>query len=82
MRLNRLHAATEAPTPKTREEKGEVKPHQRVHRLSSDEGRPKTATSESRITTIPEITEAFEKRLSLREKTNSLVSGFNGKNKF
>ncbi|XP_037829970.1 leukemia NUP98 fusion partner 1 isoform X2 [Kryptolebias marmoratus] len=73
MRLNRLHAASMVPSPKTREEKGEVKPHQRVHRLSSDENRPKTAVPESRITTIPELTEAFEKRLGLRDKRkNSL----------
>lgn len=80
MKLNRLHAATMAPTPshiKTREEKGEVRPHQRARRSSSDDNsRPKSALSENRITTIPEITESFERRLCLRDKkAMSLVSG-------
>lgn len=73
MKLNRLHAATMAPSPshvRTREEKGaDVRPHQRARRSSSDDiGRPKSAHSESRITTIPEITESFERRLCLRSK--------------
>ncbi|XP_067453818.1 leukemia NUP98 fusion partner 1 isoform X1 [Thunnus thynnus] len=72
MKLNRLHAATMAPTPshiKTREEKGEVRPHQRARRASSDDNsRPKSAIPENRITTIPELTESFEKRLYLRDK--------------
>lgn len=73
MKLNRLHAATMAPSPshvKTREEKGaDVRPHQRARRSNSDDnGRPRSAISESRITTIPEITECFEKRLCLRDK--------------
>lgn len=80
MKLNRLHAATMAPTPshvKTREEKGEVRLHQRARRSSSDDNsRPKSALSENRITTIPEITESFERRLCLRDKkAMSLVSG-------
>ncbi|XP_042273385.1 leukemia NUP98 fusion partner 1 [Thunnus maccoyii] len=74
MKLNRLHAATMAPTPshlKTREEKGEVRPHQRARRASSDDNsRPKSAIPENRITTIPELTESFEKRLYLRDKRN------------
>lgn len=75
MKLNRLHAATMAPTPshiRTREEKGEAWPHQRARRASSDDNsRPKSA---NRITTIPEITESFERRLCLRDKmTMSLV---------
>ncbi|KAM4549399.1 leukemia NUP98 fusion partner 1 isoform 1-T2 [Odontesthes bonariensis] len=68
MKLNRLHAATMAPAPKTREEKGEVRPHQRLRRLSSDEKGSKTANQEGRIATIPEITESFEKRLCLYDK--------------
>ncbi|KAM9358007.1 leukemia NUP98 fusion partner 1 [Symphorus nematophorus] len=72
MKLNKLHAATMAPTPshiKTREEKGEVRPHQRARRASSDDNsRPKTAIPENRITTIPELTESFERRLCLRDK--------------
>ncbi|XP_069560032.1 leukemia NUP98 fusion partner 1 [Brachyistius frenatus] len=69
MKLNRLHVAAMAPTPshvKTREEKGEVLPHQRARRASSDDqSRPKTAL---RISTIPELTESFEKRLNLDDK--------------
>uniref|UniRef100_UPI0037E831E3 leukemia NUP98 fusion partner 1 n=1 Tax=Semicossyphus pulcher TaxID=241346 RepID=UPI0037E831E3 len=75
MKLNRLHAATMAPTPshiKTREEKGEVRPHQRARRSSSDDNnRAKTALQENRIGTIPELTESFEKRLYLRDKRNT-----------
>lgn len=79
MKLNRLHAATMAPAPshiKTREEKGEVRPHQRARRSSSDDNsRPKSAIPENRITTIPELTESFERRLYLRDKkAMSLVS--------
>ncbi|CAJ1059882.1 leukemia NUP98 fusion partner 1 [Xyrichtys novacula] len=76
MKLNRIHAATMAPTPshiKTREEKGEVRPHQRARRVSSEDNRGKTALQETRITTIPELTESFEKRLFLKNKrTTSL----------
>ncbi|XP_056132788.1 leukemia NUP98 fusion partner 1 [Lampris incognitus] len=72
MKLNKLHAAAMAPSPihsKTREEKGEVRPHPRARRASSDDNsRLKTAIPESRISTIPELTESFEKRLSLRNK--------------
>ncbi|XP_039985642.1 leukemia NUP98 fusion partner 1 isoform X2 [Xiphias gladius] len=72
MKLNKLHAATMAPSPshiKTREEKGEVRPHQRARRASSDDNsRPKSAIPENRITTIPELTESFEKRLCVRDK--------------
>lgn len=72
MKLNRLHAATMAPSPshvKAREEKGEVRPHQRARRASSDDNsRPKTAIPENRITTIPELTESFERRLCLGDK--------------
>lgn len=78
MKLNRLHAATMAPTPshvKTREEKGEVRPHQWARRSNSDDNnRPKSALSENRIATIPEITESFERRLCLRDK-KAMVSG-------
>ncbi|XP_062280192.1 leukemia NUP98 fusion partner 1 [Scomber scombrus] len=72
MKLNRIHAATMAAAPshiKTREEKGEVRPHQRARRSSSDDNsRPKSAIPENRITTIPELAESFEKRLYLRDK--------------
>ncbi|XP_053178314.1 leukemia NUP98 fusion partner 1 [Scomber japonicus] len=72
MKLNRLHAAAMAPTPshiKTREEKGEMRPHQRARRSSSDDNsRPKSAIPENRITTIPELAESFERRLYLRDK--------------
>ncbi|XP_051233627.1 leukemia NUP98 fusion partner 1 isoform X1 [Dicentrarchus labrax] len=72
MKLNRLHAAAMAATPshiKTREEKGEVRPHQRARRASSDDNsRSKSAIPENRITTIPELTESFERRLCLRDK--------------
>lgn len=73
MKLNRLHAATMAPSPshvRTREEKGaDARSHQRARRSNSDDnGRPKSALSENRITTIPEITESFERRLCLRNK--------------
>lgn len=81
MKLNRLHAATMAPSPKTREEKGETRPHQRARRASSDDNScPKSAIPENRITTIPELTESFEKKLYLRDKrTMSLVSNSNAK---
>ncbi|XP_071343172.1 leukemia NUP98 fusion partner 1 isoform X1 [Trachinotus anak] len=72
MKLNKLHAATMAPSPshiKTREEKGEVRPHQRARRVSSDDNsRAKSAIPENRITTIPELTESFEKRLCVGDK--------------
>ncbi|XP_035504551.1 leukemia NUP98 fusion partner 1 isoform X2 [Scophthalmus maximus] len=72
MKLNKLHAATMAPAPshiKPREEKGEVRYHQRARRSSSDDNsRPKTGVPENRITTIPELTESFEKRLCVRDK--------------
>ncbi|KAM6921155.1 leukemia NUP98 fusion partner 1 [Xenentodon cancila] len=71
MKLNRLHAATMAPTPKTREEKGEVRPHVRARRQSTDD-RAKTSIPEGRIATIPEITESFEKRLCLSDNNTSL----------
>ncbi|KAM7388638.1 hypothetical protein PAMP_024800 [Pampus punctatissimus] len=78
MRLNRLHAAAMAPNPshiRTREEKGEVRPHQRARRASSDENsRSKSAIPENRITTIPELTESFEKRLYLRDKRTASVN--------
>ncbi|KAM8888876.1 leukemia NUP98 fusion partner 1 isoform 1-T2 [Synchiropus picturatus] len=74
MKLNRLHADTMAPTPshiKSKEEKTEVRPHQRARRASSDDSsRPKTAVSEKRITTIPELSESLEKRLWLHDRKN------------
>lgn len=79
MKLNRIHAASMAPSSshlKPREEKGEVRPHMRARRASSDDSsRPKSAIAENRISTIPELSESFEKRLFLRDKwTMSLVS--------
>ncbi|XP_070764970.1 leukemia NUP98 fusion partner 1 [Enoplosus armatus] len=75
MKLNRLHAASMAPAPshiQTREEKGEFRPHQRARRASSDDNsRPKSAIPENRITTIPELTESFERRLCLRDKKST-----------
>ncbi|XP_015246971.1 PREDICTED: leukemia NUP98 fusion partner 1 isoform X1 [Cyprinodon variegatus] len=72
MKLNRIHTASKAAIPKRREEKGEVRPHQRVHRISSDESN--TAIPESRITPIPEITESFQRRLCLNEKRTMSLS--------
>ncbi|XP_040895942.1 leukemia NUP98 fusion partner 1 [Toxotes jaculatrix] len=72
MKLNKLHAAAMAPSPshvKTKEEKAEVRPHQRARRASSDDNsRPKSAIPENRITTIPELTESFDKRFCVRDK--------------
>ncbi|XP_061635382.1 leukemia NUP98 fusion partner 1 isoform X1 [Phyllopteryx taeniolatus] len=71
MKLNRLHAATTAPAPshaKSREEKGEVRPHQGARRTPSDDnGRPKSAVPENRIGTIPELAESFQNRLCLQD---------------
>ncbi|XP_031167863.1 leukemia NUP98 fusion partner 1 isoform X2 [Sander lucioperca] len=79
MKLNRLHTATMAATPshiKTREEKGEVRPHQRARCTSSDDNsRSKSAIPENRITTIPELTESFQKRLFLCDKRTMSVNG-------
>ncbi|XP_028301118.1 leukemia NUP98 fusion partner 1 [Gouania willdenowi] len=79
MKLNRLHAAAMAPTPshiRTREEKMEVRPHQRARRSSSDDNSHKSGFQEKRISTIPELTESFERRLSLSNKsTLSLNDG-------
>ncbi|KAM4738981.1 leukemia NUP98 fusion partner 1 [Anableps anableps] len=74
MKLNKIHTVTKAPIPKTKEEKGEVRPHQRIHRIPSDENRPKTAIPESRITPIPEITESFQKRLCFTDKKTMSLS--------
>ncbi|XP_041863061.1 leukemia NUP98 fusion partner 1 [Melanotaenia boesemani] len=74
MKLNKIHAATMAPAPKTREEKGEVRPHLRVRRHSSDDKGTKATIPESRIATIPEITESFERRLCLSDKRTMSLS--------
>ncbi|XP_072294683.1 leukemia NUP98 fusion partner 1 isoform X2 [Eucyclogobius newberryi] len=67
MKLNKLHAATMAPSPshtKSREEWLDVRPHPRARRTSSDDnGRPKSAIPETRISTIPEITTPLEQRV-------------------
>ncbi|XP_072771163.1 leukemia NUP98 fusion partner 1 isoform X1 [Nerophis lumbriciformis] len=77
MKLKRLHANAMAPAPvhgQKREEKGEVRGHQRARRASSDDsGRHKSATTEKRISTIPELTESLEKRLSLQDKHTMVV---------
>ncbi|KAF1386191.1 hypothetical protein PFLUV_G00115590 [Perca fluviatilis] len=79
MKLNRLHTVTMAATPshiKMREEKGEVRPHQRTRCTSSDDNsRSKSAIPENRITTIPELTESFQKRLFLRDKRTMSACG-------
>ncbi|XP_068581566.1 leukemia NUP98 fusion partner 1 [Cebidichthys violaceus] len=77
MKLNRIHAATMAPSPshmKAREDMMEVRTHQRARRSSSDDNsRSKSGILENRISTIPELTESFERRLFLRDKrTTSL----------
>ncbi|XP_047442308.1 leukemia NUP98 fusion partner 1 isoform X2 [Mugil cephalus] len=74
MKLNKLHAAAMAPAPshvKTREEKGEARPHQRARHASSEDNRPRV--QETRITTIPELTESFEKRLLLSDQSMALA---------
>lgn len=72
MKLKRFHVAAMPPAPshiKPREEKGEVRLHQRPRRASADDNsRSKTAIPENRITTIPELTETLEKRLILNDK--------------
>ncbi|KAK2835919.1 hypothetical protein Q5P01_016403 [Channa striata] len=81
MKLNKLHVATMAQSPshiKTKEEKGELRPHQRAHRASSDENSySKSAIAENRISTIPELTESFEKRLFLQKKRTSSLNDDN-----
>ncbi|XP_004068366.1 leukemia NUP98 fusion partner 1 isoform X2 [Oryzias latipes] len=78
MKLNKLHAATMAPAPRTRDEKAEVRPHPRASRRQSlEDNRPRTANPENRITTIPEITESFEKRLQLSDKRTMSLSDDN-----
>ncbi|XP_042561781.1 leukemia NUP98 fusion partner 1 isoform X2 [Clupea harengus] len=71
MHLNRLHAAAMAPAPvhvKGREEK-EVRPHPRARRVASDENSRKSIIiPASGITTIPELTESFERRLRFRNQ--------------
>ena len=65
MRLSRLHAGAVA------EGRDGARSHPRARRASSDDnsraGHP--VIPESRITTIPELTESFEKRLSLGKKS-------------
>ena len=67
-----------APAPvhvKGREEK-EVRPHPRARRVASDENSRKSIIiPASGITTIPELTESFERRLRFRnQKVVSLVN--------
>lgn len=73
MQLNRLQAASVTPNPQLEKE---VKGHPRARRVSSDDiNRQKSVLPENRITTIPELTESFERRLRLHnKKVTSLVS--------
>ncbi|KAM6939345.1 leukemia NUP98 fusion partner 1 [Lycodopsis pacificus] len=79
MKLNRIHAATMAPSPshmKGREEMMEVRNQQRAHRSSSDDNsRSKSGIPEKRISTIPELTESFERRLFLRDERTTSLNG-------
>ncbi|KAK9518868.1 hypothetical protein VZT92_021636 [Zoarces viviparus] len=79
MKLNRIHAVTMAPSPshmKAREEMMEVRNHQRAHRSSSDDNsRSKSGILENRISTIPELTESFERRLFLRDERTTSLNG-------
>ncbi|XP_077463893.1 leukemia NUP98 fusion partner 1 isoform X2 [Stigmatopora argus] len=70
MKLSQLHeAVTPASHVKIREEKPEVRPHQRARRSSSDDnGRTKSGVLEKRIGTIPELSEFFQKRFCLQDK--------------
>nr|XP_040041290.1 leukemia NUP98 fusion partner 1 isoform X1 [Gasterosteus aculeatus aculeatus] len=71
MRLNHLHAAAMAPGPshaKPREDRTDARNHQRVRRSDSvDSSHSKPPVPENRISTIPELTESFERRLLLRD---------------
>lgn len=70
MRVKQLHAATMPPAPvhlKNREEK-EVRPHPHARRVSSDESSRTKAGPESRISTIPELAESFERMLRFRNQ--------------
>ncbi|XP_007249132.2 leukemia NUP98 fusion partner 1 isoform X1 [Astyanax mexicanus] len=70
MRVKQLHAATMPPAPvhpKNREEK-EVQPHPHARRVSSDESSRTKAGPESRISTIPELAESFERMLRFRKQ--------------
>ncbi|KAJ4943090.1 hypothetical protein JOQ06_005599, partial [Pogonophryne albipinna] len=78
MSLHRLHATAMSSSSGhgKREEKGEmrgemrgeVRQHQRARRASSDDNSwSKTPVAENRISTIPELTESFERRLQLRD---------------
>lgn len=80
MRLNHLHAAAMAPGPshaKPREDRTDARNHQRVRRSDSvDSSHSKPPVPENRISTIPELTESFERRLLLRDDgATSPVSG-------
>ncbi|KAG9277255.1 leukemia NUP98 fusion partner 1 isoform X1 [Astyanax mexicanus] len=70
MRVKQLHAATMPPAPvhpKNREEK-EVQPHPHARHVSSDESSRTKAGPESRISTIPELAESFERMLRFRKQ--------------
>ncbi|KAG9349339.1 hypothetical protein JZ751_027782 [Albula glossodonta] len=71
MRLNHLHSATTVPPPihpKPRE-KTDVRPHPRARRASSDDNsHVKSPMHSSRITTIHELSESFERRLRFRSR--------------
>lgn len=66
MRLNRLHAAAVA---SASSHTPEVRGHQRARRTSSDDNsRPTADSTDNRIGTIPELTEAFHKKVCVREQ--------------
>ncbi|XP_046892937.1 leukemia NUP98 fusion partner 1 isoform X1 [Hypomesus transpacificus] len=72
MQLNRLQAASVTPNPQLEKE---VKGHPRARRVSSDDiNRQKSVLPENRITTIPELTESFERRLRLHNKKVTSLS--------
>ncbi|KAM8875056.1 leukemia NUP98 fusion partner 1 [Spinachia spinachia] len=78
MKLNHLHAAAMCPGPshvKARDERMDVRNLQRARRSDSvDSSRSKPSVPENRISTIPELTESFERRLLLRDnRTTSLI---------
>ncbi|XP_068449128.1 leukemia NUP98 fusion partner 1 [Clinocottus analis] len=79
MKLHRLHAAAMSPGSshlKGREEAGEARSHQRARRASSDDNcRSRASIPENRISTIPELTESFERRLFLRDKRSHKSDG-------
>lgn len=74
MQMTRLQSASVGPIHKPREDK-ELRVHPRAQRTFSDENsRQKTSLPESRITTIPELAESFERRLRFHHKKVTSLS--------